>query len=71
MFEVLLVSLVAASNVVAVLSARHAHRDRQRIVNACLSRTPSEFQMLEAETDQPRKTRKQKEQVASIPPIGL
>lgn len=71
MFDILLLVMLAITNTVAFLSARDARRGRQSIVNACLSRTPQEFYVLEADSNKPAKTRKAEAAGRAIPPIGL
>lgn len=61
-------AMFMGSNAMYAWWARTASKQRQSIINACLSRTPAEFAALEAESPADRKKR---QKVASIPPIGL
>jgi hypothetical protein len=69
--EVVITALFLASNVSFIVFARNASRERQRLVNAVLARTPGEFALLEARTDRPKKAKKAESEAMSIPPIGL
>lgn len=52
-------------------AARTASKERARLVNAILSRTPAEFAMLERQGARPKKTKKAEAEAMSHPPIGL
>lgn len=62
------VVMFVASNGLYAVWARQARQDRRSIVNACLSRTPAEFELLESLDTRGRKGRKD---AHTIPPIGL
>jgi uncharacterized caspase-like protein len=69
--EIVVTVLFLASNASFLFFARGASRERQRLVNAVLARTPAEFHMLEAQANKPKKAKKADSDVMSIPPIGL
>jgi len=69
--EIVVTVLFLASNASFLFFARGASRERQRLVNAVLARTPAEFHMLEAQANKPKKVKKAESDVAGIPPIGL
>lgn len=66
MTEALLVALLAVTQAVNFYGFRQASKERQRLINACLARTPAEFVALE------KATRESKPKgPAAIPPLGL
>lgn len=69
--EFVLPVLLAVQSGVLVWTTKQATKERQRLVNAVLARTPAEFHMLEAQANKPKKQKKAESDVAGIPPIGL
>lgn len=69
--DFILPALIAVQSAVLVYTTRGASKERQRLVNAVLARTPAEFHMLEAQANKPKKVKKADSDVMSIPPIGL
>ena len=69
--EIVITALFLASNASFLFFARGASRERQRLVNAVLARTPAEFHMLEAQANKPKRIKKAESEALSIPPIGL
>jgi hypothetical protein len=63
--------LLAVQSGVLVWTTKQATKERQRLVNAVLARTPGEFRMLEAQANKPKKMKKAEAEAMSIPPIGL
>lgn len=62
------IAMFIGSNGLYAWWARTASKERRSIINACLARTPQEFDYLENEPAEDRKRRK----AASVqPPIGL
>lgn len=71
MIEAALFTLLGVSQVLFVVTSAKSSRERQRIVNAVLSRTPAEFELLEAQYSNPKKRRKAEQAERAMPPIGL
>jgi hypothetical protein len=69
--DFILPALIAVQSAVLVITTRQASRERQRLINAALARTPAEFALLERQADKPKRVKKAEATVASIPPIGL
>ena len=64
-------ALLGLSQVILLVTGRQASRERQRLVNAMISRTPQEFHYLEAQAARPKRVKKAEAEAAGVPPIGL
>lgn len=65
------VGMFVVSNGFYAMWARTASRERRAIKNACLARTPAEFEKLEFEDNAPKRQKAKKAEERSIAPIGL
>lgn len=69
--DFILPALLAVQSGVLVWTTRQASKERSRLLNAALARTPAEFHMLEAQAARPKKVKKAEAEALAIPPIGL